>query len=216
MTGRRASSARRVSALRLLPRGRRALAATGLLALSAAFGLAALQTTSAGFTDQSAPRLGTGGAIGGSYNIAFLDAGGAIQEGDPTPLALDTSGNGAITFDATSDVAMRVVTTTVATGPVRLSLYNAYPGSRPSDPGTTGPGADPYDYALYTVTVDGTAVVTAATAAAIDAAPPVLTGWTQNTPKAVTVAVSLPRAIGNPYVFDRTLVLGVRFDGSTS
>lgn len=59
-------------------------------------------------------------------------------------------------------------------------------------------------------------MATAATAAAIDASPPVITGWTQNAAKSIRVGVSLPRAIGNPYVFDRTLVLGVRFDGSTS
>lgn len=197
--------------------GRRgALAATGLLAVSVALALSAVQTTSAAFTDQSAPGLGTGGAVGGGYNIAFLDSGGAVQEGDPTPFALDTSGSGTIAVDASAGVDMRVVTTTIATGPVRLTLYNAYPGSRPADPGGTGPGADPYDYALYTISVDGAVVQTAATAAAIDASPPVITGWTQSVPKTIQVQVSLPHAVGNAYVFNRTLVLGVRFDGSTS
>ncbi|MEY9953717.1 hypothetical protein [Leifsonia sp. EB34] len=208
-------SGRRVRSLGGRP-GPGALAATGLLSLSVILGLSAIGTTSAAFTDQSAPGLGTNGAIGGSYNIAFLDAGGAVQEGNPTPFALDSSGSGTITFDASAHVDMQVVTTTAATGPVHVTLSNAYPGSRPTDPGGTGPGADPYDYALYTVTVDGTAVVTAATAAAIDASPPVLTGWTQSVPKTVEVQVTLPHAVGNPYIFNRTLVLGVRFDGSTS
>ncbi|MGH1523100.1 hypothetical protein ACRAWC_03030 [Leifsonia sp. L25] len=198
------------------PRSRGALAATVLLGLSVVLGVSAVGTTSAAFTDQSAPGLGTNGAIGGGYNIAFLDSGGAVQEGNPTPFALDSSGSGAITFDASAAVDMRVVTTTPATGPVQLALYNAYPGSRPPDPGAAGPGADPYDYALFTITVDGTAVVTASTAAALDATPPVITGWTQSVPKTVEVHVTLPHAVGNPYIFNRSLVLGVRFDGSTS
>lgn len=209
-----------MSGRRVRPSGRRprpgALAATGLLGLSVVLGVSAVGTTSAAFTDQSAPGLGTNGAIGGGYNIAFLDSGGAVQEGNPTPFALDTSGSGTITFDAPANVDMQVVTTTPATGPVQLTLYNAYPGTRPSDPGTTGPGADPYDYALYTITVDGAAVVTTATAAAIDASPPVITGWTQSVPKTVEVQVTLPHAVGNMYIFNRTLVLGVQFDGSTS
>jgi len=195
---------------------RGALAATGLLGLSVVLGASAIGTTSAAFTDQSAPGLGTNGAVGGGYNIAFLDPGGAVQEGNPTPFALDTSGSGAITLASAATVDMRVVTTTPATGPVRITLYNAYPGSRPSDPGGTGPGADPYDYALYTISVDGTAVASASTAAAIAASPPVVTGWTQSVPKTIEVQVSLPHAIGNPYVFNRALVIGVRFDGSTS
>ena len=195
---------------------RRTLAVAGLLTVSVSLALAAVQTTSAAFTDQSAPQLGTGGAVGGGYDIAFLDSGGATQEGNPTPFALDTSASGTVTFDAPARVDLQVVTTTVATGPVRLTLYNAYPGSRPSEPGTGGPGADPYDFALYTIEVDGTAVTTAATAATINAAPPVITGWTQGVPKTIDIAVTLPRAVGNPYVFNRTLVLGVRFDGSTS
>lgn len=195
---------------------RRALAVSGLLALSLSLALAAVQTTSAAFTDQSAPQLGTGGAVGGGYDIAFLDSGGATQEGEPTPFALDTSASGTVTFTSPARVDMQVVTTTVATGPVQLTLYNAYPGSRPTDPGGIGPGADPFDYALYTIEVDGTAVATAATAAAINATPPVITGWTQGVPKTIDVAVTIPHAVANPYVFNRTLVLGVQFDGSTS
>lgn len=208
-------SGRRVRSTATRPR-RGALAATGLLSLSVVLGASAIGTTSAAFTDQSVPQLGTNGAIGGGYNIAFLDSGGAVQEGNPTPFALDSSGSGTITLASAATVDMQVVTTTPATGPVRLTLYNAYSGSRPSDPGGTGPGADPYDYALYTISVDGAAVASASTAAAINASPPVVTGWSQSVPKTIEVQVSLPHAVGNAYVFNRTLVLGVRFDGSTS
>lgn len=189
-----------------------------LLAAGAAVAIASIQVTSAAFTDQSLSRLGTDGAIGGSYDIALLTPDGTVVEGDPTPLILDTSASGAITFtsSSTASVETRVVTTTAATGPVRLSLYNAYPGTRPPDPGNAGPGADPYDFVLFTVSVDGIPVAAAQTASAVNASGIVITGWTQSVAKTISVATTLPRAVGNPYVFDRAMVLGLRFDGATS
>ncbi|GAB3575811.1 hypothetical protein GCM10027406_07910 [Leifsonia lichenia] len=53
-------------------------------------------------------------------------------------------------------------------------------------------------------------------AATVNATPPALTGWTQSVPKTVEIRMSLPHALGNPYLFNRSLVLGVRFDGATS
>lgn len=191
------------------------LAATLTAATIAA--TASIGITSAAFTDSRATRLGSGGAMGGSYNIAFIAGDGSEVPGNPTPYVLDTSAVGPITFDSlTTPVAMRVATTTAATGPVRLTLYNAYPGTRPPDPGGAGPGADPYDFALYSINVDGAVVASEMTAAAVNAAGIVIAGWSTNVTKTVTVQLSLPNAVGNLYVFNRSLVLGIRFDGATS
>ena len=178
---------------------------------------ASIGITSAAFIDASTSRLGSGGAVGGSYNIAFIDDDGTEMQGNPTPVMLDTSSVGTITFDSlTTPITMKVVTTTPATGPVRLTLYNAHSGPRPSDPGIAGPGADPYDFALYSISVDGTPVASELTAAEVNDAGIVITGWSATVPKTVSVQLSLPKAVGNLYVFNRSLVLGVRFDGPTS
>ena len=189
---------------------------TALLAVATSTAIAAIGVTSAAFTDTSAARLGTNGAIGGSYNIAFVTDDGT-EEGYPTPHVLDTSAVGPITFGPlATPVRMEVATTSKATGPVHLTLYNGYPGPRPPDPGISGPGADPYDDVLYSISVDGSTVASDLTAAEVNAAGIVITGWVTAVPKTVTVQLTLPKAVGNIYVFNRSVVLGIRFDGATS
>ncbi|VTR76311.1 hypothetical protein [Cellulomonas hominis] len=188
------------------PVRRRALALGGVAAVVAV----ALGTvvTSAAFTDAAEADLGT---VGGSYDIALVDAEGTVVQGDPAPLVLTTvvpgpGGAPAVEVDA--------VTTTPATGPVVLSLTNARRAPLPADPGVPGPGADPYDVALFTVTVDGTPVVSAVPAAEL--APVRIDGWETGVVRTVQVSVTLPDAVGNPYHYGRAMVLGLQLDGSTS
>lgn len=209
---------RHATRARAVRRIRPAVVVGALLTVATVSAIASVGVTSASFTDQAASALGTNGSVGGSYDIAQLAPDDSVVQGDPDALILDTSSAGTVALDATATatVETRVVTTTAATGPVHLSLYNAFQGTRPSDPGFPGPGIDPYTVALYTISVDGTAVSTAQTAAGVNAAAIVIDGWTANVPKTITVTTQLPMAVGNAYVFNRSLALGLRFDGATS
>jgi hypothetical protein len=209
---------RHATRARAVHRIRPAVVIGALLTAATVAAIASVGVTSASFTDQAASALGTNGSVGGSYDIAQLAPDDSVVQGDPDALILDTSNAATVALDATTTatVETRVVTTTAATGPVHLSLYNAFQGTRPSDPGFPGPGIDPYAVALYTVSVDGTALSTAQTAADVNAAAIVIDGWTANVPKTITVTTQLPMAVGNAYVFNRSLVLGLRFDGATS
>lgn len=209
---------RHAARARAVRRIRPAVVVGALLTVATVSAIASVGVTSASFTDQAASALGTNGSVGGSYDIAQLAPDDSVVQGDPDALILDTSSAGTVALDATATatVETRVVTTTAATGPVHLSLYNAFQGTRPSDPGFPGPGIDPYTVALYTISVDGTAVSTAQTAAGVNAAAIVIDGWTANVPKTITVTTQLPMAVGNAYVFNRPLALGLRFDGATS
>lgn len=209
---------RHAARARAVHRIRPAVVIGALLTAATVAAIASVGVTSASFTDQAASSLGTNGSVGGSYDIAQLAPDDSVVQGDPDALILDTSNAATVALDATATatVETRVVTTTAATGPVHLSLYNAFQGIRPSDPGFPGPGIDPYTVALYTVSVDGTAVSTAQTAADVNAAAIVIDGWTANVPKTITVTTQLPMAVGNAYVFNRSLALGLRFDGATS
>ncbi len=204
--------------LRSSGRAQRILLPLLLLGGGVVCALTSFQLTSAAYTDTSAPRLGTTGSLGGSYDIAMLDATNAVVQGNPTPLTLSTSGAGAVNLTPTisSTVSARVVTTTAVTGPVTMSLYNAFSGARPADPNGTNPGVDPYNFALYTVSVDGVVVASRVSATAFNALAVTITGWTQSVSKSITVDMALPRANASPYLFNRTLVLGIRFNGSSS
>lgn len=164
--------------------------------------------TDAAFTDAAEADLGD---VGGGYDIAFLDSTGTVVQGDPDPYVIDTVVPGP---DGATAVEVDVVTTTPATGPVVLTLLNLRSEPLPPDPGVDGPGADPYDVALFTVTVDGQVVV--ADHAAADGPVPLTGGWTQGVARRVQVSVTLETALGNPYYSGRAMVLGLQFDGSTS
>jgi hypothetical protein len=186
--------------------GRRTLA----LGSAAAVTVLTLGTviTSAAFTDAAEADLG---AVGGSYDIALVDSSGTVVQGNPTPLVLTTvvpgpGGAPAVEVDA--------VTTTPATGPLILSITNARGAALSPDPGVAGPGAEPYDVARFTVTVDGTALANAVPAAQL--APLRIDGWETGVVRTVQVSVTLPDALGNPYYYGRAMVLGLRLDGSTS
>lgn len=172
----------------------------------------------AAFTDNTQASLGATGSVGGSYDIAFLDNSNNVQQGNPTAFGIDTTGvtkisAGPVTGSAT--INTKVVTTTTATGPVTLHLYNAYSGTRPTDPGYTGAGVDPYNVALYSIWVDGTQVATTVTAATFNTAGYNISAWATGVPKTVKVQITLPKNLSNPYYFNRSLVLGLQFDGST-
>jgi hypothetical protein len=188
------------------PIGRRTLALGSVAAVT----VVALGTvvTSAAFTDAAEADLG---AVGGSYDIALVDASGALVQGNPTPLVLTTVAPGP---GGAPTVELDAVTTTPATGPVTLSITNARGAALPPDPGVAGPGAEPYDVARFTVTVDGTAVATAVPAAQL--APLRIDGWETGVARTIQVSVALPDALGNPYYYGRAIVLGIRLDGSTS
>lgn len=164
--------------------------------------------TYAAFTDVAEADLGD---VGGAYDIAFVDTTGTVVQGNPDPYVIDTVVPGP---GGSTAVEVDVVTTTPATGPVVLTLTNRRPEPLPPDPGVDGPGADPYDVALFTITVDGQTVVTDQAAAD---GPVLLTGeWTQGVARRVQVSVTLETALGNPYFYGRAMVLGLQFDGSTS
>ncbi|WGD36796.1 hypothetical protein [Lysinibacter sp. HNR] len=179
---------------------------------------ATVSTTLAAFTNISSLSLGTNGTVGGLYDIALLDRNGNIHQGNPVSYTIDTSSAGIINIigspqTATFDIS--VVTLTEASGPVTLQLFNAFQGTRPPDPGFPT-GAEPYNVALFTISVDGITLRTATTAAAINSQPIILTDWVQNVPRVVTISINMPAALGNPYFYNRILVLGVQFNGSTS
>lgn len=164
--------------------------------------------TDAAFTDAAEADLGD---VGGGYDIAFLDATGTVVQGDPDPYVIDTVVPGP---DGVTAVEVDVVTTTPATGPVQLTLTNLRSEPLPPDPGVDGPGADPFDVALFTITVDGQPVATDRPATD---GPVLLTGgWTQGVARRVQVSVTLEGALGNPYYSGRAMVLGLQFDGSSS
>ncbi|WP_158370287.1 hypothetical protein [Cellulosimicrobium cellulans] len=182
------------------------------LALAAAAGVVLLvggtAITDAAFTDAAEADLGN---LGGAYDIAFLDTTGTVVQGNPDPYVIDTVVPGPGGAPA---VEADVVTTTPATGPVVLTLLNLRPEPLPPDPGVDGPGAEPYDVALFTVAVDGEPVVTDHDP---DDGPVALPGeWTQGVARRVQVSVTLETALGNPYYYGRAMVLGLQFDGSTS
>lgn len=164
--------------------------------------------THAAFTDSASADLGV---VGGAYDIALVDADGHVVQGYPEPLVVDHVVAGP---DGSSTVEVGVVTTTTVTGPKTLSLVNARPEPLPSDPGMPGPGADPFDVVLFTVTVDGRVVADAVPAAGLE--PVLLADWETDVPRTVQVTARLPEALGNPYYAGRTMILGLQFDGSTS
>jgi hypothetical protein len=206
MSRHRAARARTVRRLPRAPLGRRTLALGSVAAVT----VVALGTviTSAAFTDRAEADLG---AVGGSYDIALVDASGTVVQGNPTPLVLTTVVPGPGGAPA---VEVDTVTTTPATGPVTLSITNARGAALPPDPGVAGPGAEPFDVARFTVTVDGTTLATAVPAAHL--APLRIDGWETGVVRTVQVSVTLPEALGNPYYYGRAMVLGLRLDGSTS
>ncbi|WGD37920.1 hypothetical protein [Lysinibacter sp. HNR] len=196
---------------------RHAKICAGILAIAGLLP-ATISTTLAAFTDTSTFGVGTAGAIGGRYDIALIDRDGNVTQGDNPAYVVDTSNVGLINTigsPRTATFDLSVVTLTEASGPVTLQLFNAYTGVRPPDPGYPT-GADPYNVALFTVSVNGTPVRTALTAAQINAQPVILNNWRQNIPQTVTVSINMPGALGNPYFFNRTLALGINFNGSTS
>ncbi|QZN86816.1 hypothetical protein [Cellulomonas sp. C5510] len=186
-------------------RPRRALLALGGLA-----GVVVLATgttiTHAAFTDTAEADLGT---VGGAYDIALVDGSGATVQGDDHPLVVDTVVPGP---DGATAIEVDVVTTTAATGTVTLTVENARTAPLPTDPGVPGPGADPYDVARFTVSVDGQVV---ASEPADGLGPLTLTGFETGVPRRVQVAATLDPALGNPYYSGRAMVLGLRFDGTT-
>ncbi|WHP18247.1 hypothetical protein [Cellulomonas sp. ES6] len=186
-------------------RPRRALLALGGLAGAVALA-AGTSITHAAFTDAAEADLGT---VGGAYDIALVDGTGATVQGDDHPLVVDTVVPGP---DGATAIEVDVVTTTAATGTVTLTVENARPAPLPADPGVPGPGADPYDVARFTVSVDGR-VVASEPAAGLGAL--TITGFETGVPRRVQVAATLEPALGNPYYSGRAMVLGLRFDGTT-
>lgn len=164
--------------------------------------------THAAFTDTVHADLGE---VGGSYDIALVDRDGTVVQGDPEPLVLDEVVPGP---DGSTAVEVGVVTLSEATGPIALSVVNARATPLPADPGREGPGADPFDVGLFTVSVDGEVVAASLTADELSAV--VLTGWRPREPRTVQVAVRLPDVLGDPYYAGRAMVLGIQLDGSTS
>jgi len=181
------------------------LAAAGLT--TAALVVGGTAVTWAAFTDSATADLGT---VGGAYDIAFLDGSGAVAQGNPDPVVVETVVPGP---EGAPAVEVDVVTTTAATGPVTLRVLNARTAPLPADPGVAGPGADPFEVARFTVSVDGEVV---AVARAADLGAVTVDGWETGVPRRVQVAVTLEPALGNPYYSGRALVLGLRLDGSTA
>ena len=176
-----------------------------LTAVIVATGAAA---TSAAFTDAAEADLGT---VGGSYDLALVDSTGAIVQGNPDPLVINTVVPGPRGAPA---IEVAAVTTTPATGPVVLSVVNARGAALPADPGRSGPGADPYDVARFTVTVDGTPVAESVPARELTSVR--INGWQTHVVRTIQVSVTLPDALGNPSYYGRAMVLGIQLDGSTS
>lgn len=185
---------------------RRSLLAVGGLA-GATLLVAGTAATHAAFTDTTAADLG---AVGGAYDIAFLDASGAVVQGRPDPMVVDTVVPGP---DGAPAIEVDAVTLTAATGPVSLTVVNARTTPLPTDPGMSGPGADPFDVARFTVSVDGEVV---ANARAADLGAVVIDDWQTDVPRRIQVAVTVDQALGNPYYSGRAMVLGLRLDGSTA
>lgn len=183
-----------------------------VLVLGAALVLTAVVTTttmtSAAFTDATEADLG---AVGGSYDIALVDPTGAVVQGYPDPMVVETVVPG---VGGAPAVEVGVVTTTPATGRVALTITNARGEALPPDDGVPGPGADPFDVVLLTVVIDGT--VTAEQVPAHDLGPVWIDDWHPGVPQTVQVSAAWPAALGNPYYYGRTLVLGLELDGSTS
>lgn len=187
-------------------RARGSLAVTGgacVIVLAVGTGL-----TYAAFTDSAHADLGV---VGGAYRIALVAPDGQLVDGDPEPLVLDDIVVGP---DGSAVVEVPVVTTTPVTGPVSLTVLNARDEPLPPDPGMPGPGADPFDVMLYTVSVDGEVLVDSAPASAIE--PVVITDWTTGEPRTVQIAMQLPGALGNPYYSGRSMFLRVQLDGRSS
>lgn len=164
--------------------------------------------TSAAFTDAAEADLGT---VGGSYDIALVDSTGALVQANPDPLVIDTVVPGPGGAPA---IEVAAVTSTPATGPIVLSIANARGVALPADPGMSGPGADPYDVARFTVTVDGTPLATSVPGTELT--PMRITGWQPDVVRTIQVSVTLPDALGNPSYYGRAMVLGIQLDGSTS
>lgn len=187
--------------------------------LASGIALIFVVTTSVGaFTDKTQAGLGALGAVGGSYDVAFLDSTNTVVQGNPTVFAIDTTGVAKVlagTMLSSAKIAANVVTTTTATGPVVLHLYNAFSGTRPTDPGYAGAGVDPYNVALFSVWVDGTQVANSVTATSFNTTGYTIVSWAAGVSKKVEVQMMLPNNLGNPYYFNRSLVLGLQFDGST-
>ena len=188
------------------PRPRALLAAAGAAALAVV--VAGAVATHAAFTDAAAAALDP---VGGAYDLALVGSGGALVAGDPDPLTIEQ----VVTLpDGSTAVEVDVVTTTPATGPVTLTVRNGRTAALPTDPGMSGPGADPYDVGLFTVTVDGQEVLTRVPAAEL--APVTVDGWQTGVPRTVRLSVTLPAALGNPYYSGRAMVVALQLDGSTS
>ncbi len=176
-----------------------------LVALVAVVGTAA---THAAFTDSSTADLGV---VGGSYELALVGPDGELVPGDPDPLVVDLTD---VELDARTALEVGVVTTTPATGPVTLTIRNARAEALPTDPGTTGPGAEPFEVALFTVSVDGETVLESVPGS--DLGPVVIDDWETGVPRPIRVAAALPPALGNPYFSGRAMVVDLQLDGSTS
>ncbi|MFI2104604.1 hypothetical protein ACH436_15010 [Isoptericola sp. NPDC019693] len=207
--------------LRTARGGRRPSARAVVLAAlaSAALLVLGVGVTSAGFTDQAEATLGADGTLGGSYDIAFLDGDGELQQGDPDAWVVDTADLGVVPVIGQGEepsFTVHAVTTTAATGPVVLTLVDPDPSARAADPGIAGDGAEPFDVALFTVAVDGEVVAQRLTAAEIADAGLTIASWERDMPRSITVAMALPAATGNPYYFGRAFQVGLVLEGMTS
>lgn len=183
-----------------------------VLALGSLFTVVIVATgtaaTSAAFTDAAEADLGT---VGGSYDIALVDSTGATVQANPNPLVIGpvVPGPGDVPV-----IEVSAVTTTPATGPVVLSVVNARGAALPADPGRSGPGADPYDVARFTVTVDGTPVAESVPAPELRSVR--IMDWQTDTIRTIQISVTLPAALGNPFYYGRAMVLGIQLNGATS
>lgn len=174
-------------------------------------------STWAAFSDEAVVGVGSSGSVGGSYDIAFQDNG--VHQGNPEAYLLDTSGSGRISVigaPATAAVTMNVATLTEITGTVSLKLRNARPTVLPADPGYAAPGADPYAVALFTIEIDHVKVASNLTAAQVNALALQMSGWSPQEVRSVSISMRMPGGLANPYYYNRSLVLGVDFEGMSS
>lgn len=168
--------------------------------------------TVAAYLDQAAVNFTP---VGGTYDIAFIDPGGEIQQGDPTPYEIDTTGLPPI-GEIGSEPAQRVdlVLRNVGnldSGSVTLTLQSLLPKPPPDGDGVV---RDPFAVLLVSAwDTNGNLV-----ADAID--PKLLAmqleSWPAGEDRKIALQFAYKRNLGTPYYFGKDVRIGVTVNGVSS
>lgn len=179
-----------------------------LIAGGALLGAGAAVTVAA-YLDQAALEFTP---VGGSYDIAYVDPEGNVQQGNPEPYEIDMVGAPPIAEIGAGaaesiELTLRNVGGT-ASGKVTLTLHSLLTGQPADDDGVV---RDPFDVLLVSAWDSGGALVADAIAAASLTLE--LDDWQSGEDRSVTLQFAYQTDLGTPYYFGKDVRIGFTAEG---